>query len=38
MTQLITPQPARNPDPTVKAAALAHLIFGKLVTLAKLFG
>lgn len=27
MTQLITPQPARNPDPTVKAAALAHLIF-----------
>ena len=38
MTQRLTPQPARHLDPTVKAAALAHLIFGKLVTLAKLFG
>lgn len=27
MTQLITPQPARHPNPTVKATALAHLIF-----------
>lgn len=27
MTQLLTPQPARHPNPTVKATALAHLIF-----------
>lgn len=27
MTQLQTSQPARHPDPTVKAMALAHLIF-----------
>jgi catechol 2,3-dioxygenase-like lactoylglutathione lyase family enzyme len=27
MTQLLTTQPARHPNPTVKAAALAHLIF-----------
>ncbi len=27
MTQLLTPQPARHPKPTVKATGLAHLIF-----------
>ena len=27
MTQLLTPQPARHPHPTVKATALAHLTF-----------
>lgn len=27
MTQLLTPQPARHPQPTVKATSLAHLIF-----------
>ncbi|NPU93896.1 MAG: hypothetical protein HPY82_18440 [Gammaproteobacteria bacterium] len=27
MTQLLTPQPARHPNPIVKATALAHLIF-----------
>lgn len=27
MTQLLTPQPARHPNPTVKATALAYLIF-----------
>jgi len=27
VTELRTPQPARHPDPTVKATALAHLIF-----------
>lgn len=27
MTQLLTPRPARHPNPTVKVTALAHLIF-----------
>lgn len=27
MTQLLTLQPAHHPNPTVKAAALAHLVF-----------
>jgi len=27
MTQLLSPQPARHPQPTVKATGLAHLIF-----------